>query len=34
MKRLGMYSWEGDKVFINGAMRDTCVLVYGQWLIE
>lgn len=34
MKSLGMYSWEGEKVFINGAMRDTCVLVYGQWLIE
>lgn len=34
MKSLGMYSWEGEKVFLNGAMRDTCVLVYGQWMVE
>ncbi|TLD27932.1 hypothetical protein E2P81_ATG06278 [Venturia nashicola] len=34
MKSLGMYSWEGEKVFLNGAMRDTCVLVHGMWLVE
>lgn len=34
MKSLGMYSWEGDKVLLCGALRDPCVLIYGQWLIE
>lgn len=34
MKSLGMYAWEGERVFLNGAWREPCVLVYGQWLIE
>lgn len=34
MKSLGLYSWEGEMVFINGALRDTCVFVYGRWLVE
>jgi RimJ/RimL family protein N-acetyltransferase len=34
MKSLGTYEWEAEPIFIAGAWREPCVLVYGQWLIE
>jgi RimJ/RimL family protein N-acetyltransferase len=34
MERRGVYEWEGENVFLNGAWREPRVLVYGQWLAE
>lgn len=34
MKRLGLHSWEGVNIFLNGVDRDFCVLIYGKWLVE
>jgi len=34
LKKIGTFSWEGERIVLAGALRENIVAVYGTWVVE